>query len=496
MKKSQQRLTGLSFCRCTRHCYDCPICHANLSTTAVKSPPENSHHLRPADGEREPDSYILQCQFCEWSSLDIGVRFSKPTKITEQLNKLWKARNAPGEDADKDGLQARLQTEKLQHDAAFANLSKFYKEQLSESGEQQNLYSNSPYSSPANLQRIMSMYGGMSYHTLKKTREKPQPMREAGGQPEGLCIYSEKESSEDAEILHKMKTFGLANTTTQQQQLASPANYDARFTDELWPVATPLRVRRGKRCRTCRQFLARPEGKVGSMRYKIRLLASLHIQRLSIRHFQSTGATQHASFRLRADPLEQAKLPPFHTQQYVLTVRNPLFESVKVTLSTPGTTPGKVASKVTILCPSFTVGPAGENMWDEALSSSTMGAGSDGSRRAAMASLTGGSADSDRQPEAGKIWERSRNSTSVIIEIVPGSLRPPPSFTAKTDQQIADEILGEDDDVLEIPIHVRAEWEADPTQGQDLLAGGEKKERDSKELAYWCVLGVGRIADV
>jgi dynactin-4 len=232
------------------------------------------------------------------------------------------------------------------------------------------------------------------------------------------------------------------------------------------------------------------------MRYKIRLLASLHIQRLSIRPFQPAGPPRHASFRLTAEPVEQAKLQPFQTQQYILTVRNPLFDSVKVTLSTPGTTPGKVASRVTILCPSFTVGPAGENMWDEALSASVIGTGSDGSRRAAMASLTGGSADSDRQPEAGKVWERSRNSTSVILEIVPGSLKPPPSFTPKSEQQPADDILGEDDDVLEIPIHVRAEWDADPANDQGHLAAGEKKERESKELAYWCVLGVGQIANV
>lgn len=486
------------FCRCTRHCYNCPICHANLAITALRSPSDSnssSHlRLRPDQGEREAESYILQCQFCEWSSLDIDVRFSKATKITEQLNKLWKARNTPTEDED-TGLARRLPQE-LRHDAAFANLTKFYKEQLNESGEQQNLYSSSPYSSPANLARIMNMYGGMSYHTLKKSREKPQPMREAGGQLEGLSTYSEEAPSADADVLRRMKTFGIDSTSTQQQRLSLPSNYDSRFTDQLWPVATPLRVRRGRRCRTCRQFLARPDGKVGSMRYKIRLMASLHLQRLSIRPFQPTAPAQHSSFPLRAESLEQAKLQPFQAQQYIVTVRNPLFESVKVTLSTPGTTPGKVASRVTILCPSFSVGPAGENMWDEALAASTISAGGDGSRRAAMASLTGGSADSDRQPEAGKIWERSRNSTSVILEVVPGSLKPPPSFIPKSDQQIADEVVGEDDDVLEIPIHVRAEWEADPTNGQDHLVVGEKKERDSKELAYWCVLGVGRIVDV
>lgn len=228
------------------------------------------------------------------------------------------------------------------------------------------------------------------------------------------------------------------------------------------------------------------------MRYKIRLLALNYVQRLSISSLQPTAPRQNPSFQLRPETLPEVKVKPYQTQQYILTVRNPIFETVKVTLATPATTPGKVASKVTILCPSFTVGPAGD-MWDEALSASTT---SDGGRRAAMASLTGSSTDGDRQPEAGKVWERSRNTTSVIVEVVPGALKPPPKIlqTEPTkDGEGGEEDLAEDDDILEIPIYVRAEWEAVP---HDAAGHADHKgERESKEFAYWCVLGIGRIVE-
>lgn len=450
---------------------------------------QSSTHLRPEGGSGSNDSYILHCQYCDWSTLEIDVKFSKPSRITEQLQKVWKARYGPKEEKEGDEKK-QLEGQTLGHDAAFSSLSKFYKDQLSESGDQQSMYGNSPYGSPANLARIMNLYGGLSYNALKKTREKPQPMREAIGLPEGLVTYTADSVSGEDEILAKMKELGLEGTASEEQRLTAPINYETKFQDELWPIAVPLRVRRGKRCRNCRQFLARPEHKVGSMRYKIRLLALNYIQRLSISPLQPTAPRQQAAFQLKPETLPEVKLQPLQTLQYVLTVRNPIFETVKVTLATPATTPGKVASKVTILCPSFTVGPAGD-MWDEALSASTTSAPGDGSRKAAMASLTGSSTDGDRQPEAGKVWERSRNTTSVILEVVPGALKPAPSMTSKPEEAQAEE-LAEDDDILEIPIYVRAEWEAVP---HDAAGHADPKaEKEAREFAYWCVLGIGRIA--
>ncbi|KAF2210772.1 hypothetical protein CERZMDRAFT_69025 [Cercospora zeae-maydis SCOH1-5] len=457
--------------RCARQCYDCPVCHANLAVTVAD-----------ASSKQLSESYFLLCQYCHWSSLDIGLRFNKPTKVTEQLNKLWKSRIA-------QSAHRHDQQPGPQHDAAFANLSRFYKDQMSESGDQAHPYPNSPYNSPANLARIMSLYGGLSYNSLKKSREKPQPMREAGTHAEGISTFTAESDTADDDAIDGMRRFGLKSTSTQSQRLQSPCNFGARFLEHTWPIATKLRVRRGKRCRLCRQFLVRPETKPDRLRYKIRLLASQHIPRLLARPLPSTGPTQNSAFRIRNGSVDEVKLQPYHTLQYILTVRNPIFETVKISLATPATTPGRVPSKVTILCPAFSVGPSGD-MWDEALSHSTT---SEGGRQAAMASLTG-APDGDRQPEAGKIWERTRNTTSVILEVVPAGLQRRPSIVSTSDDDQEGE-LGEDEDVLEIPVYVRAEWEADAS-GHEALHHEEKTkpgERVTKELAYWCVLGLGRI---
>ncbi len=73
---------------------------------------------------------------------------------------------------------------------------------------------------------------------------------------------------------------------------------------------------------------------------------------------------------------------------------------------------------------------------------------------------------------------------SIVVEVVPASLH----LVAGQDP------LREDEDVLEIPLFVRVEWEGDA--GGDEVGsapGGDKEVREKRELAYWCVLGLGRI---
>ncbi|KAK4896198.1 hypothetical protein LTR27_005719 [Elasticomyces elasticus] len=472
--------------RCSRNCYNCPVCTAGLAVTAMPQ-----HHF---GGEHDPpeDTYILQCHYCDWSSLDIGVQFNKPTKITEQLAKHRKHKAA-----------SNKSQQHLDHDEAFVNLTAFYKEQLSESGDPQNPYSSSPYSSPSNLARIMSLYGGLSVNALKKTREKPQPMREARGEKEGALTYSVNDKVADDAVMKSIQNSSWDETTTADQRLSSPLNNDAKLVHDLWPVATALRTRKCRRCRACPQYLSYPDPKVkvNNLRYKIRVLALNHIPRLAIRSLQAALPLPNPSFALRAEDLQQLQpdLRPHVTQQYVLTIRNPILEPIKVTLATPSTTPGRVASRVTILCPSFTVGPAGD-VWDEALSSSTNSMAG-GGRQAALSSLTAGES-LDRQPEAGKTWERTRNSTSVVIEIVPGSLSSPPSIVPKTQAELDAEELDEGDEVLEVPVYVRAEWEVSEDHDDAAAKKGMLKVnidgeggKVKKECAFWCVLGVGRIGE-
>ncbi|KAK6430832.1 hypothetical protein LTR95_013010 [Oleoguttula sp. CCFEE 5521] len=471
--------------RCARSCLDCPICEAPLNPISV--------------GDNGPEEeYALRCQYCHWSSADAGIRLAKPTKLTEQLAKLRRARveglSKLQEDDEADAARvAETDVSSLQprnHDDAFGKLTAFYKEQLSESSDAPNPYGGSNYNSPANLARIMNIYGGLSHSALKRSREKPQPMREAYSLSEGVTTFPLDGGVDEHDIVRKMPGLAWDELASVQQTIIAPVNGDARFTNDLWPVATRLRTKRGKRCKICNQIVFRPEAKPGSTRTKVRMLAHDHIPKFALQPLSAAARPQDPAFVVGKDqPYVEPSLRPHATQQYVLTISNPLFETVKVTLATPAITPGKVKSRVTILCPEFSIGPAGE-MWDDALSSSTTSASrpEDGSRKAAMASLTGGE-DSERQPEAGKVWEKSRNRTKVILELVPGALKEM-SIVPKAANAQADDDLGEDEDVLQVPIFVRAEWMAEVSHPP----GGKPEPKELREIGYWCVLGVGRIS--
>jgi dynactin-4 len=77
---------------------------------------------------------------------------------------------------------------------------------------------------------------------------------------------------------------------------------------------------------------------------------------------------------------------------------------------------------------------------------------------------------------------------------VPGFLKPVLGFGQTTD---TDE-LDEDDDLLEIPIFVRLEFETEANAEDKGLGDsrGSKGEKERREEAFWTVVGAGRIAAV
>jgi dynactin-4 len=220
--------------RCARNCYNCPSCTSPLHVTQVEKQATGLE-----DGAAGEEAYLLFCQYCDWTTLDIGLQFSRPTKITEQINKARKARyNVQEQAAPEEGGTALPRPKELRsHEGAFVKLSAFYKEQMNETGEGQNPYGNSTYGSPANLARIMSIYGGLTNNALKKSREKPQPMREAAGDGEGFAVYTAEDSTSEDNIVQRMQKLGWEGTVSEEQALSTPANYNARFNDELWPAA-------------------------------------------------------------------------------------------------------------------------------------------------------------------------------------------------------------------------------------------------------------------
>lgn len=450
----------------------------------------------------------MSCPYCHWSTLDIGIEFEKHTGITQQLARIKnggkvvptlrerererdRRRDGRGSskpddlDEEEDVLspgasKATAETPIDPDDLAerFSNLQAFYKTQLTD-GFGRGSYGTPGdlnYSSPSSLTRIMNLYNRTGSRRGGK-EDKPKPMREAYGLEEGIKVY---DPADDQRMISRLAEVGWEGTLTAEQQ-SRQLQPQTKLMEDVRPVATLLRTKRIRRCRTCRQIVSRPEPKVQSSRYKIRLLALNNIPKLSIRALSaaSTNPSLPSSVQpTSAVQFDYAKLKPLMPTQFLLTLRNPLFDSIRVTLATPATTPGRVASRVTILCPQFDVG-ANTDVWNEVLETS-----SSSNRKPAIEA--GSNVYAPVQAEAGKVWERGRNWTSVIVEVVPGTL---PAN------------LEEDEDVLEIPVFVRAEYETEASEDKKgdrpSLGGadGAKPGMEKREEAFWSVLGVGKIVD-
>lgn len=346
----------------------------------------------------------------------------------------------------------------------YSQLAAFYKAQIADTAPVgQFSFSHSfGLDSPSQLSRLLSTYG---VGGLKKQRERAPVMREALTDAEGLRYESLKD---EYAIIQKMQHLGWDGMASLKQQSAQGQH--TRFLSDVRPLATQLRSKRAKRCRTCRHVLVKLDQKRQRNKYDIRLVALNFLPTTKV---------------CAMDPsIDITLLQPLKSVQFLLTFRNPMFDPIKVTLATPPKTPGQVSSKVTILCPQFNVG-ANTDAWEEALDDVET------ERKKARDALEGG------QAIAGKVWEKGRNWTTVIVEVVPASLE---GVTARHDEGEDDDSETDDTDpsLLEIPILVRLEYESEDTAtggyGDDSQARG-KEQKVKREMVFWCVAAVGRIAE-
>lgn len=471
-----------------------------MTVTSIEPPTEDA-----TSSELPAGPFILSCPYCSWTSLDIGIKFEKHNNITVQLQKIYNpTQRNPLSPIERSGDEGSVKSPLSPGSATelpkprppdnaelFSRLHGFYKTQIAESSDSGPGFglADLNYNSPSSISRLLNLYSSAGKKAGK--RQKPHPMREALSLEEGLRVL--QSSSEDAAI-QRLQDEGWSNTASTAQQHNQTLKQDVRFISDLRPIATLLRTKRSKRCRACRTLLSRPEPKVSSTRYKIKVLALNNIPRVSIRSLQSLSSSTTAPTSPTTATFNYEKLQPLLPQQFLLTLTNPLFDPIRVTLATPATTPGRVQSRVTILCPQFDVG-ANTDVWDDALNSST-------TKRKSMLGGYGigttpsGSGEAEqKQAEAGKVWERGRNWTSVIVEVVPGLLPGSTGSMAKKSEgdgvDEEDDGLEEDVDVLEIPVFVRIEYETEAQGAEEKLKDREGKEK--REVAFWCVLGVGRI---
>ncbi|PQE13036.1 dynactin p62 family protein [Rutstroemia sp. NJR-2017a BBW] len=479
--------------RCTRSCFQCPICISPLTVSAFESSdPSATTASTP---------YILHCSYCMWSSREIGIQFDKPNSVFSQLAKIKNggepvissrerrrdreerrsslATMTILEDAEELTEKAQMDPlEKLDAESQFANLKLFYQGQLADSNPSSALGFSSDYGygSPGALTRIMGLYTGGSFSD-KKTKSKGGNMREANDAPDGLQIF---DPSSEAAAVAQLHAEGWSGTMSPSQRLNQPTP-PTRFLSSLRPIPYLLRTKRSKRCRTCRHILTKPESKVQTTRFRIRLIALSYIPSISLSPLP---------------PNPSIVLLPLRPTQFLLTFKNPLFDPIKVSLATKVRTTDRHASKVILLCPQFDVG-ANTDMWDEALQDGSTGAGgkdpSQRERRATVSSEMG----AEGGEAHGKPWDKGRNWTSVVVEVTPGRWGGTSAGFGAGKEIV--ERLDEDEDLCEIPVFVRVEWETDAGGDEPGAGGGaagrerEKEGREKRELAYWCVLGVGKI---
>ncbi|GCB18509.1 dynactin subunit 4 [Aspergillus awamori] len=558
--------------RCARNCFNCPICTAPLGVNTLENV--------VTGGTSQQGPWVLSCGYCMWSTLDIGIKFDKPTNIRTQLSKMTEITPArsrqmsrtfgdlksplstyssideqfppPGENKPEDSPLDQPSAP-LTPDARFHALKNFYKNQISATSSSPTdplgMDFGSGFSSPGALNRIMSLYTSSSRLSSlygganKKPKTKPPVMREALTASEGLKIPSP--DAEDT-LIQRMSSpdcgwDGLASI--EQRGFQSP---DARFVEDLLPLPVLLRTKRSKRCKSCKHILVKPELKPQSTRFRIRLIALSYIPLPTLRPLNPSPspATTTTTTTVLPTPSSSTMNPnldalsPLRPIQLLLTLKNHMFDPVRVTLATPSVTPGRVASKVTILCPQFDIG-ANSDVWDEALqgtSATTTTTAAAGTGTDPRGSRSGGLGVYEKVAEAGKVWDKGRNWTTVVLEVVPGTLpggaKEPSSSTNKTkkdktkkksptddldeqdensddDESDSDpgfdwsgqtsdpnQQLQPDEDVLEIPVFVHMEWDSDNQIDSEQAvgrAGAGGSDTVKRELAYWMVLGVGRI---
>ena len=161
-------------------------------------------------------------------------------------------------------------------------------------------------------------------------------------------------------------------------------------------------------------------------------------------------------------------LTPGTTHSFILTITNPLYDPIKLTLSTPAKVPGQYPHATTILRPEFTVG-ANADIWndDEEILPS---------------------AEKEKRRSRFGIYEAKRNMISIFVEIVP-AISP-----VTTEGGSGTEIP------VEIPIFVKMIYQMEDVEKDDtltlvnqVLEEEKGKGKVEREIGYWVVVRVGKV---
>ncbi|KAI1314757.1 hypothetical protein EDD11_001726 [Mortierella claussenii] len=386
--------------KCSRNCFECPVCQNTLSV--VSEDPDAGHF---AAGPTAHGQYHLICNMCQWNSQSIDMTFEKATGLAAQLQKT--------EETSPDVME-------------FVRL----KDHLEKYFRNNNLKPTLPSS-------LLSSIQSGTIQSLRYVASSGQHRSRAG---DDIAHYVPAvQVMEDTENLDKlMSVVSLTQTTTMKQRLGH-LHKQPYAPERLQPKRIHLRIKKSRRCRTCRHILVNPEQKAQSIRFKINLIALNQIPNITI-----------------------ASIQPMIVQtlsRVILRFTNPRHEEAHVTVQYgDGAQPHH---GVHIHSPEFTISPFNE-VWEYEVG--TIGA-------------TPGSTLED-------VYEKTANSTSIALNITPvaaGEVKIPLfiTFKFKTPKQ-------------------RSETGSPSLESTQLVVSGSNIDQTAPEVdyvektvAFWTVIGFG-----
>lgn len=232
------------------NCYICPSCEQELS-------PRIASTKAPVEGEEKvvtKKMYYLYCQFCRWSSRDVGI----PDQST--VTGGWPER----ENIHTNRLQELIDLYKA---IVVAQKQQQEKDKKKQRGKFVS-YTDRTGVTAAALRKRIGLPADLTHPLLKSKPKEPEPA---------------KAETEVKKLPDDIFTtpLNLMEVTTIEQRLLQPESQPITV-DKLFPVHKQLSIKRTLRCRTCEHNVSKPEYNPSSVKFKIQLFAYYHIPEVRI----------------------------------------------------------------------------------------------------------------------------------------------------------------------------------------------------------------------
>ncbi|CAH1960029.1 unnamed protein product [Acanthoscelides obtectus] len=198
--------------------------------------------------------YYLLCQFCRWSSRDVGI----PDQST--VTGGWPKR----ENVHANRLQELVDSYK-----AIILASKKHQQDKEKKKRVKCLsYTDRTGVTAAAIRKRLGLPADMTHPMLKNRPKNPEPAK----------AKSEVEDLPDSIFTEPLN---LAEIMSIEQRLLQPEQQPTTV-DKLFPVHKQLSIKRSLRCRSCEHNVSKPEYNPNSVKFKIQLFAYYIIPEIRI----------------------------------------------------------------------------------------------------------------------------------------------------------------------------------------------------------------------